>query len=419
MADTTTSISSTYDCSNCEFCDTCSQRTQNAQREYDEALAQYKQAVKDLNNASEEDRFKGYLSHAPGFGADGYDENENNDRKWFGLGYPYTSYNKTIQYKEGDRMTYNQVVYQCLADTPDPAGQFNELYWNPLADEDQPDPEKLGINMEMINPAFPRDPISYRDVVPEYQAERPKTIDVVFSAMISTGALAAFRPKGQSYIFITEAGLWSKNTFDDSGSNGLLAGYRIGPTNEKYWDMSKEENRKRLKQEILKVGKNQVVQVIWKIQLAPLEEFTGINELRRDWYSDGPYWNTDNYIRPYWNYASDLSKYISRVNDEQKKLHDPTYHDRTYRCNYDSSDKFGTVYGGTFSDNNIAIGKLELVHSVNMGEPRIKFENVQVKFYNTDTDKYEVYIDNEVIGHLTLTYDKQWVPSENDIQPTT
>ena len=34
-------------------------------------------------------RFTEYINQTPGFGADGYDENTNNDREYFGLGLPY------------------------------------------------------------------------------------------------------------------------------------------------------------------------------------------------------------------------------------------------------------------------------------------------------------------------------------------
>lgn len=43
--------------------------------------------------------------------------------------------------------------------------------------------------------------------------------------------------------------------------------------------MSIAENRNLLKREILKVGKNQVVQVVWKIQLGGLEQLGGLNVL--------------------------------------------------------------------------------------------------------------------------------------------
>ena len=35
-------------------------------------------------------RLSEYINQAPGFGADGYDANSNNNREWFGLGRPYT-----------------------------------------------------------------------------------------------------------------------------------------------------------------------------------------------------------------------------------------------------------------------------------------------------------------------------------------
>lgn len=170
------------------------------------------------------DRFLDYMSQVPGYGADGYDQYENNDRDLFGLGPAYT--------------------------------------------------EDVPIKCELISSSFPRTPISFRDVVPETESELPETIDVVFSAMISTGALAQFR-NGNDYIFITEAGLWSKPDWSDGSNNGLLAGYRITPPNQDNWDMVISENRDILKQQILRVGINQVVQIIWKIQIGAIEQLFG------------------------------------------------------------------------------------------------------------------------------------------------
>lgn len=186
-------------------------------------------------------RFVDYVSHCPGYGADGYDENLNNGRKYLGLGPVYGS----IVTNEND---------------------------NPVL---------VTNNCELISDTFPRAKISFRDIVPETEAEISKTVDVVFSAMVSTGALKQFREyvtdaDGNSiqkpYIFITEAGLWARPDWVDGGDNGLLAGYRIGPTDHKS-DMRIEENRNLLKQRIIKVGINQVVQVIWKIQLGSIEQY--------------------------------------------------------------------------------------------------------------------------------------------------
>lgn len=181
----------------------------------------------------EEIRFTSYMNTAPGYGADGYDATENNGRTQFGLGRPFTS---------------------------------------------------VAVDCELITQAFPRSRISYREMIPESQSELPKTIDVVLSAMISTGALSRFRGDND-YIFITEAGLWSIQTWSSwnsippvweaSGSNGLLAGYRIAPPESNNWDMELPENRQILKQNILRVGINQVVQVVWKIQLGSIDEFGG------------------------------------------------------------------------------------------------------------------------------------------------
>lgn len=196
-----------------------------------------------VTNGTEEKRFSDYMSQVPGYGADGYDENQNNGRAYLGLGPVY-------------------------------------------ADRDTLDDVPKTIRCELISPTFPRSEITYRHVVPEVNAELAETLDVVFSAMISTGALAQFREPDKDYVFITEAGLWTCEDWNDSASNGLLAGYRIVPPNEDNWIMKPnsevsseqaEYNRNLLKQQIIKVKKNQVVQVIWKIQLGAIRQLTGYN----------------------------------------------------------------------------------------------------------------------------------------------
>ena len=260
-------------CDACRECNTCATRIGDKKQAVEDAEEAYREAYDALMDYNEEARFVEYMSRRPGYGADGYDANENNNRKYFGLGYAFSSYDNTKQYNVGDKETYNGLLYNCIVATPNPAGKFDPNCWE-LADElEQP---SLGttVQLELISPTFPREPISYRDIVPEDESEIPKTIDVVFSAMISTGALAQFRPNEQGYIFITEAGLWSKRTWDRSGENGLLAGYRIAPPNEKNWDMTVPENRDILKRQILKVGRNQVVQVVWKIQVGAVDSYS-------------------------------------------------------------------------------------------------------------------------------------------------
>ena len=183
-------------------------------------------------SGTEEERFIDYLEKTPGFGSDGYDVNLMNDREYAGLGPMFT-----------DRASTST------------------------------------IGCELISPTFPRARISYRNVVPEYESEFPKTIDVILSAYVSTGALAQFREPGKDYVFITEVGLWSTPTWQGTGDNGLLAGYRICPTDEVNWDMSKEENRKLLKQSILRIGVNQVCQVIWKLQLGGIDQLGGLSAI--------------------------------------------------------------------------------------------------------------------------------------------
>ena len=236
-----------------------------------------------------------YIAQCPGFGADGYDVSLNNDRPYLGLGPKY------------DLRPSRETIY-----------------------------------CELVNDSFPRTPISLRDIVPEHQAEIPKTIDIIYSGMISTGALAQFRGidestlKENSYLFITEAGLWSSKDWQSKGENGLLAGYRIVPPNQNNWDLGtyvdghyeneedetswvpphfeldtthrykvdengnfvkdskgnlipdaegklysefQKENQEILRKNILRVNKNQVVQVIWKIQIGGLEQLGGLSEL--------------------------------------------------------------------------------------------------------------------------------------------
>ena len=216
-----------------------------------------------------------YIAECPGFGADGYDVATNNGRPYFGLGPMY------------DDREFEETVY-----------------------------------CELINESFPRIPISLRDIVPENEAEVPKTIDVIYSGLVSTGALAQFRGKDENlkdktYLFITEAGLWSNKNWESGGSNGLLAGYRIVPPNQNNWNFgtyiegkyeddgvtwipghyelgldpdnnyeyneelkqTQIENQNILRQNILRVERNQVVQVIWKIQIGGLEQLGGLSEL--------------------------------------------------------------------------------------------------------------------------------------------
>lgn len=141
------------------------------------------------------------------------------------------------------------------------------------------------INCELISPTFPRVDITYRDILPEKQSEIPQTMDIVFSAYISTGALAQFRGNND-YLFITECGLWGSKPWKSGANNGLLAGYRIIPPNESNWDMEKPENRRVLQENILRVGRGQVVQVIWKIQIGAAERLGGLQQLWREMYEE-------------------------------------------------------------------------------------------------------------------------------------
>lgn len=190
--------------------------------------------------------FESYMLQTPGFGADGYDVNLNNNRSYLGIGPAF------------DKRPDESKTVNC------------ELVINTEYDR---------INLNVIKGGYPRSEITFRDIVPETQAEYPETIDVIFSAFVSTGALAKFREQGKDYIFITEAGLWSRPDWVDCGDNGLLAGYRIAPPDEANWDMGIQENRDILKRNIIRVGLNQVVQVVWKIQIGGIRQLGNIDEL--------------------------------------------------------------------------------------------------------------------------------------------
>ena len=418
-------------------------------------------------------RFTEYINQTPGFGADGYDENTNNNREWFGLGYPYTMKpNKVTQdFYDGGTNTFTLTDYlisapkteeflgngiateftfitgnpiqissvvvstgtvpnytldistnKIIFDTPPsngatitvvyldvkssihsitvyPEGVINEDFNDTsirrvvLSADDytvttpntivlrETTPElapsgsrvaiiyeissKDAVNCELIKANISvntgeitsltlRSPITYRDTIPEYESEIPSTLDVVLSAFVSTGALKEFRGDND-YIYITEAGLWSKSTYNASGDNGLLAGYRILPTDiadtgkeqqftgdgettsfifvgdivtriisvavtgqtvtdddyildenlnalkfltfipadgavttvsyetpytqDSWKDMTIEANRQKVQKTILRIGKNQIAQIVWKLQLGGLEQLNGLRYL--------------------------------------------------------------------------------------------------------------------------------------------
>lgn len=287
-----------------------------------------------------------YMNKVPGFGADGYDENTNNGRAWFGLGPRFTDrlkngwfreefFGQDEEYRDQRNFTLKHKISQVFVNgvKTEPKLYLNGDYIHPkkldvdytyetpsgcdysilkllspmdplgiadILEIEYYDDNKFlskSVDCELISPSFQRIPISYRTIIPEINAEIPKTIDVVFSAMISTGALKQFRDYTTAdneaiqndYIFITEAGLWSTREYQtkrdsETGQDiptgyGLLAGYRIAPPNKDNWDMTKEENRNLLRQSILRVGYNEVVQVVWKIQLGSVEDYGGWQEI--------------------------------------------------------------------------------------------------------------------------------------------
>lgn len=348
-------------------------------------------------------RFEEYLNQAPGFGADGYDAYTNNNREWFGLGYPYSDKpakltqdfydagsNEYILSKEpltkdaesiiSVTIYPDGVVNQDIHDTSvvrlvlsvddyDVVMNDNNEYVLSITNGesytgriaviymiDSPD----AVNCELINNNTLRSEITYRNIIPEVQSEIPNTLDVIFSAFISTGALKEYRGDND-YIYITEAGLWSKSYYNNSGDNGLLAGYRIMPTDDEapdvgvqesftgdgvtlaftfentalsivsvtldnvivteynldsqtnqlvfidppadganiivvykttnsWKDMSKAENRLKVQENIIRIGTNQVAQIIWKLQLGGLEQLNGLRYIYPSQYPE-EVWN--------------------------------------------------------------------------------------------------------------------------------
>ena len=333
-------------------------------------------------------RFEEYINQTPGFGADGYDYASNNNRDWFGLGYPYSDkpaklcqdfFDPSTQYVlTSDLLTKDKdsiisitiypdgVINQDLHDLSIPrevlsVDKYDVLYTNShyvvkISDSVViSEGSRLAIiytvdskdaaNCELITTSSLRSKITYRNIIPEVQSEIPNTIDIIYSAFISTGALKQYRGDND-YIFITEAGLWSKPQFNLSGDNGLLAGYRIMPTDDNgtgveaeqtftgdgvttsfefnqsaiaitfvaidgeaqpsdrytlsdnqivfteapaehttisvvytipsWKDMSKPENREAIRKNIIRIGTNQVAQIIWKLQLGGLEQLNGL-----------------------------------------------------------------------------------------------------------------------------------------------
>lgn len=368
-------------------------------------------------------RFTEYINQAPGFGADGYDDNSNNNREWFGLGYPYNiKPNPLFQdfYTwDGLETTFvlskspldiisitlypGGVINQDISDTDverrvlsttSYSVSGNELHLNAYPDTTIPATSRIAViytsedsdaaNCELIQakydnngnivPLTLRSKITYRDLVPEIQSEVPNTLDVIFSAFVSTGALSAYRGDNE-YIYITEAGLWSSSAFSDSGDNGMLAGYRIMPSDDEVnilgaelhitatgamtydlvdsdnkplsvisidsitcdgevipsddytfktsvgvttlsfdqdnipqagstliivyrsgdvagtWkDMTVKENREKVQKSIIRIGINQVAQIVWKIQLGGLEQLNGLRYLYPPQYPEDV-WN--------------------------------------------------------------------------------------------------------------------------------
>jgi hypothetical protein len=179
--------------------------------------------------------------------------------------------------------------------------------------ESSPVPTPLPLECELVTHQFNRAKIQARRAFYPLSrtdgmntAETIRSIDVVYTALISLGALQAFRGNND-YIFITECGLWGNRWNGEKYPNSslippllrnrykapadMLAGYRAFPAEwspqdltDNMWDTSFAGNqvlvtaaqryRRRMRQlqrSIPRVGKGQVVQVEWKIQLLALD----------------------------------------------------------------------------------------------------------------------------------------------------
>ena len=103
----------------CASCQECSTRIETKRQARDNAQTAYTNALDALMSYSEEARFVDYMKHTPGYGADGYNLNDNHNRNYPGLGYAYTSYDVSAHYKaktinhEADKVTYKGILYKC------------------------------------------------------------------------------------------------------------------------------------------------------------------------------------------------------------------------------------------------------------------------------------------------------------------
>ena len=194
-------------------------------------------------NEDEESNYLYYMRQVPGYGADGTTIGQNHGREYLGIGNPFDMRPSVSE--------INQTTTNC----------------------------------ELINSDGFRTEISYRNITPEYKAEFPETIDVVYGAMIPFSDIAQYIESDKDYIYITEAGLWSTSVWKPN-KNGLLAGYRIVPQNTTQYDMTIPENREHLKTRILKIRNGQSIQIIWKIQIGAIEA-TETEKQDLQWIIDG------------------------------------------------------------------------------------------------------------------------------------
>lgn len=198
-----------------------------------------------------------------------------------------------------------------------------------------PVPSPLPLECELVTHQHNRVPIQARRAFYPMSrtdgmntAETVRSIDVVYTALISLGALKSMRGD-RDYLFIPECGLWGTRWNGEKYPNNpdipeilrnryqapaeLLAGYRVFPKEwspqdltDDFYDVPNGEDKsyvgerilvtaaqryrrrmRQLQRSIPRVGKGQVVQIEWKVQLLALD-------LSRDLFRQDYVEHTDN-----------------------------------------------------------------------------------------------------------------------------
>ena len=78
---------------------------------------------------------------------------------------------------------------------------------------------------------------------------------------------------------------FDNNCAPEAGAT-LVIVYRSGDAAGTWKDMTIQENREKVQQNIIRIGKNQVAQIIWKLQLGGLEQLNGLRYLYPSQYPE-------------------------------------------------------------------------------------------------------------------------------------